>query len=355
MRDALGETAVASIDRHRAHESEVAEAAEAWPHTRTTPQGAAAAVDDDRVAGRSRTRRCKKRGEDLGVAADPVPYAERTTARRVARSGGGLDRGDLRSTRSPRTPVLVWGVQTVGGGAPRRRRRATSRGEGARDSGLARKGDLVAIVSGVSRQAGGATDTVRIVRGLSSPAPGSPGASALEAARRGLRDDSRPRPRGFATVSFLDHRNGVRTTATRPQCNRYPASTPRTPVTNSRCVHRCARPDRRALREPRHRSTTVAAQARRADRAEHARKRVRLVVGVQIVGRIEERKDVREAVDVQARSALPGGGPCDDCGRIARRSPAPRRSLYHPREVAGCNPAPRARADRRSSRRHPSV
>ena len=63
--------------------SEVAEAAEAWPRTRTTPQGAAAALDDDRVAW-AVAHASVQAAEDLGVAAIVCPTQSGTTARRVA-------------------------------------------------------------------------------------------------------------------------------------------------------------------------------------------------------------------------------------------------------------------------------
>ncbi|MDQ1380124.1 MAG: pyruvate kinase, partial [Actinomycetota bacterium] len=63
--------------------SEVAEAAEDWPRMRIAPQGATAAVDDDRVAW-AVAHAAVQAAEDLGVAAIVCPTQSGTTARRVA-------------------------------------------------------------------------------------------------------------------------------------------------------------------------------------------------------------------------------------------------------------------------------
>ena len=144
--------------------SEVAEAAEAWPRTRTTPQGAAAALDDDRVAW-AVAHAAVQAAEDLGVAAIICPTQSGTTARRVAAFRpavpitGISDQPDVLGRLS-----LVWGVQPLaalpaeGGDAVQHAVKAT------RDSGLVRKGDLIAIVSASPGKRAGATDTVRVVR-----------------------------------------------------------------------------------------------------------------------------------------------------------------------------------------------
>ena len=63
--------------------SEVAEAAESWPHLRATPEGVTAAVDDDRVAW-AVAHAAVQAAEDLAVAAILCPTQSGTTARRVA-------------------------------------------------------------------------------------------------------------------------------------------------------------------------------------------------------------------------------------------------------------------------------
>ena len=95
--------------------SDVAEAAEAWPHARTTPQGAAAALDDDRVAW-AVAHASVQAAEDLGVAAIVCPTQSGTTARRVAAfRPDGADRRDLRAARGPRSAVPGVGRATAGG------------------------------------------------------------------------------------------------------------------------------------------------------------------------------------------------------------------------------------------------
>lgn len=145
--------------------SEVAEAAEAWPHVRTTPQGTAAALDDDRVAW-AVAHAAVQAAEDLGVAAIVCPTQSGTTARRVAAFrpavaiAGISDQPEILGRL-----CLVWGVQPLMARPDTaddpQLRHAT---KAARDSGLARKGDLVAIVSASPGKRAGATDTVRIVR-----------------------------------------------------------------------------------------------------------------------------------------------------------------------------------------------
>ena len=145
--------------------SDVAEAAEAWPRARTTPEGAAAAVDDDRVAW-AVAHAAVQAAEDLGVAAIVCPTQSGTTARRVAAFrpsvpiAGISDQPEILGRL-----CLVWGVRPVAA-APSpdddgQLRHAT---RAARDCGLAHKGDLVAVVSASPGKRAGATDTVRVVR-----------------------------------------------------------------------------------------------------------------------------------------------------------------------------------------------
>ena len=144
--------------------SEVAEAAEGWPRARTTPQGAAAALDDDRVAW-AVAHASVQAAEDLGVAAIVCPTQSGTTARRVAAFRPAVPIAGISSQPDVLGRLcLVWGVRPLaaetleGDDGLRRAVKA------ARDCGLARKGDLVAIVSASPGKRAGATDTVRIVR-----------------------------------------------------------------------------------------------------------------------------------------------------------------------------------------------
>jgi pyruvate kinase len=144
--------------------SDVAEAAELWPRTRTTPEGAAAAVDDDRVAW-AVAHASVQAAEDLGVAAILCPTQSGTTARRVAAFrpampvAGISDQPEVLGRLS-----LVWGVRplaavpTDGPDGLQHAVKAT------RDAGLIRKGDLIAVVFASPGKRAGATDTVRIVR-----------------------------------------------------------------------------------------------------------------------------------------------------------------------------------------------
>ena len=145
--------------------SEVAEAAEAWPHTRTTPQGAAAALDDDRVAW-AVAHAAVQAAEDLGVAAIVCPTQSGTTARRVAAFRPAVPIAGISEQARGARPA----VPRVGRAAARRRptSKATTVSrdavKAARECGVARKGDLIAVVSASPGKRAGATDTVRIVR-----------------------------------------------------------------------------------------------------------------------------------------------------------------------------------------------
>jgi pyruvate kinase len=144
--------------------SEVAEAAEAWPRARTTPQGAAAALDDDRVAW-AVAHASVQAAEDLGVAAIVCPTQSGTTARRVAAFRPAVPIAGISAQPDVLGKLcLVWGVRPLSAsavdGEDGRRHAVTA----ARDCGLARKGDLIAVVSASPGKRAGATDTVRIVR-----------------------------------------------------------------------------------------------------------------------------------------------------------------------------------------------
>jgi pyruvate kinase len=144
--------------------SEVAEAAEAWPHTRTTPQGAAAALDDDRVAW-AVAHASVQAAEDLGVAAIICPTQSGTTARRVAAFRPAVAIAGI--SHQPEVLgrlCLVWGVRPLAADVIDGDDGLRHAVKAARDSGLVRKGDLMAIVSASPGKRAGATDTVRIVR-----------------------------------------------------------------------------------------------------------------------------------------------------------------------------------------------
>jgi pyruvate kinase len=143
--------------------SEVAEAAEGWPKSRTTPESATAAVDDDSVAW-AVAHAAVQAAEDLGVAAIVCPTQSGTTARRVAAFRPSVPIAGIAST--PETlgrMTLSWGVRPIA---------MDHDGHGddmvavhaVRQCGLVQKGDLIAVVSAATGKRAGATDTVRIVR-----------------------------------------------------------------------------------------------------------------------------------------------------------------------------------------------
>jgi pyruvate kinase len=145
--------------------SEVAEAAEDWPRTRTAPQGATGAVDDDRVAW-AVAHAAVQAAEDLGVAAIVCPTQSGTTARRVAAFRPAVPIAGISEQLEILGRLsLVWGVRplaaaTTAGSDDQTRHAAKA----ARECGLAQKCDLIAIVSASPGKRAGATDTVRIVR-----------------------------------------------------------------------------------------------------------------------------------------------------------------------------------------------
>ena len=144
--------------------SEVAEAAEAWPRERTTPQGAAAAADDDRVAW-AVAHASVQAAEDLGVAAIVCPTQSGTTARRVAAFRPAVPIAGISAQPDVLGRLcLVWGVRPLPASALEGEDGLRSAVKAARDCGLARKGDLGAVDSASPGKRAGATDTVRIVR-----------------------------------------------------------------------------------------------------------------------------------------------------------------------------------------------
>jgi pyruvate kinase len=145
--------------------SEVAEAAESWPRHRTTPEGAGAAADDDRVAW-AVAHAAVQAAEDLGVAAVLCPTQGGTTARRVAAFRPSVPIAGLASTPEVLGRLtLAWGVRPIAlPPAGDDGDHIAAAVKAARDHGLARRGDLVALVAGSPGKRAGATDTVRIVR-----------------------------------------------------------------------------------------------------------------------------------------------------------------------------------------------
>ena len=122
------ETAVGALpDRHGAHDGRGRRSGRGWPRARTTPAGAGAAVDDDRVAW-AVAHAAVQAAEDLGVAAIVCPTQSGTTARRVAAFrpsvpiAGISDQPEVLGRLS-----LVWGVRPLAIGRADRRRRPARR------------------------------------------------------------------------------------------------------------------------------------------------------------------------------------------------------------------------------------
>jgi len=145
--------------------SDFAEAAEGWPHTRITPAGTAAAVEDDRVAW-AVAHAAVLAAEDLRVAAIVCPTQSGTTARRVAAFRPSVPIvGIATQAEVLGRLALAWGVRpvlvTAVEGHEQQMRDAV---RATRACGLCAKGDLIAIVSAAPGKRAGATDTVRVVR-----------------------------------------------------------------------------------------------------------------------------------------------------------------------------------------------
>jgi pyruvate kinase len=156
---AVGEHAIDAVKTM----SDVAEAAEGWPHARTTPEGVGAALDDDLVAW-AVAHAAVQAAEDLRVAAIVCPTQTGTTARRVAAFRpsvpiAGISTGPDALGRL----TLAWGVRPLAISLDdddhvRGAVRVT------RECGLVREGDLIAVVSGSPGKRAGSTDTVRVTR-----------------------------------------------------------------------------------------------------------------------------------------------------------------------------------------------
>jgi pyruvate kinase len=145
--------------------SEVAEAAEAWPRVRTTPEGVGAAVDDDRVAW-AVAHAAVQAAEDLRVAAIVCPTQSGTTARRVAAfRPSALIAGIATAPDVLGRLSLAWGVRPIAmDPAAHTDDQIRHAVLAARQARLVQKGDLIAVVFAAPGKRAGATDTVRIVR-----------------------------------------------------------------------------------------------------------------------------------------------------------------------------------------------
>jgi pyruvate kinase len=145
--------------------SEVAEAAEAWPRTRTTPEGVGAAADDDVVAW-AVAHAAVQAAEDLRVAAIVCPTQGGTTARRVAAFRPSVPIAGIAT--SPETLgrlSLAWGVRPIAMDvADDTDDQVRNAVRAARAAGLVEKNDLIAVVFAAPGKRAGATDTVRVVR-----------------------------------------------------------------------------------------------------------------------------------------------------------------------------------------------
>jgi pyruvate kinase len=143
--------------------AEVAESAETWPRHRSTP--AAGALDDDRVAW-AVAHAAVQAAEDLDVAAILCPTQGGRTAQRVAAFRPPMPIGGISADMHVRGRLtLVWGVEplAVPQGVTEETIEAAAV-RAARDAGLVKKGELVALVSGAPGRRAGSTDHVRVVR-----------------------------------------------------------------------------------------------------------------------------------------------------------------------------------------------
>jgi pyruvate kinase len=145
--------------------SEVAEAAENWPRSRTTPEGAGATADDDRVAW-AVAHAAVQAAEDLRVGAIVCPTQSGTTARRVAAFRPSVPIAGVASSQEVLGRMtLVWGVRPLHAAhANDTDLHLDSAIKACRECGILQKGELVAFVSGSPGKRAGATDTVRVVR-----------------------------------------------------------------------------------------------------------------------------------------------------------------------------------------------
>ncbi len=135
--------------------SEVAEAAEAWPRARTTPEGVGAALDDDRVAW-AVAHAAVQAAEDLGVAAIVCPTQGGTTARRVAAFRPSVPIAGIATTPEVLGRLsLVWGVRPIAMPELEDADHVQAAVHGARSCGLVHEDELIGIVYAAPGKRGG--------------------------------------------------------------------------------------------------------------------------------------------------------------------------------------------------------
>jgi pyruvate kinase len=143
--------------------SEVAEAAEAWPRGRTTPEGASA--DEDRVAW-AVAHAAVQAAEDLAVSAIICPTQSGTTARRVAAFRPSVPIAGIATQPEVLGRLaLAWGVRPIA--VPETESledQLRTAVRACRECDLVKSDDLVAVVFASPGKRAGATDTVRVVR-----------------------------------------------------------------------------------------------------------------------------------------------------------------------------------------------
>jgi pyruvate kinase len=145
--------------------SEVAEAAESWPRGRTTPEGAGATADEDRVAW-AVAHAAVQAAEDLAVSAIICPTQSGTTARRVAAFRPSVPIAGIATQPEVLGRLaLAWGVRPIAVPETQTLEEQLRTAVGAcRECGLVSANDLVAVVFASPGKRAGATDTVRVVR-----------------------------------------------------------------------------------------------------------------------------------------------------------------------------------------------
>jgi pyruvate kinase len=142
--------------------ADVAEAAESWPRQRATP--AVGSLDDDKVAW-AVAHAAVQAAEDLGVAAILCPTQTGRTARRVASFRPPMPIAGISTDQHVRGRLtVVWGVQPLLAPPEHASNLESHAVDAAREAGLVRTGELVAVVSGAPGPRAGSTDHVRVVR-----------------------------------------------------------------------------------------------------------------------------------------------------------------------------------------------
>jgi len=143
--------------------SEVADAAEGWPHDRVDPT-AIVGGDADRVAW-AVAHAAVQAAEDLGVAAILCPTRSGQTARRVAAFRPRVPIAGIASASAVLGGLsLVWGVRPLLLAENPKEEPLQAAVNAARLAGIVREGDLVVVVFGSAGPRAGSTDSVRVVR-----------------------------------------------------------------------------------------------------------------------------------------------------------------------------------------------